>query len=366
MFKKGTAPFFLRLCNKKKGAVPFLIALLLSFSFTGYSYAEPDPRDSGSPYGVLDFLIWDHEWNYYHYDTKETIERAVDMMKQAGIGFIRMDFLWADIEPAPGEFDFERYDMIVDIIRERGISVLGILHYNPSWVEGPWNKVPDAELYTEYACRTVEHFKDRIKYWEIWNEPDEPEYWIPQDGMKTYTVLLRRVYPALKEIDPSCKILMGGISNKIPYSLKRIYENGGKEYFDIVNIHPFVDPEGQEPIKRVYHIYKAVRDIMEKYNDSEKNMWFTEIGCPGVGKPSKRIGWWFGQGPDEGAQALWLEQVYDNCLQWKGVDKVFWAFFRDTDRHFKSAVDYFGLIRNDFSVKPSYKAYKKRGQRPFS
>jgi polysaccharide biosynthesis protein PslG len=307
---------------------------------------------------VLEFLIWNHEWNYYHYDTQEKIQHALDMMKQAGVGFIRMDFLWDDIEPSPGEFSFEKYDIIVDMIRDSGISILGILHYNPSWDAQPWNKAPNIEFYTRYACETVEHFKDRVKYWEIWNEPDEPEYWIPQDDMKTYTKLLKRVYTALKKTDPSCKVLMGGVSNKIPYSLKRIYENNGKDYFDIVNIHPFGNPDEQEPIKRIYHIYKAVRDTMEKYDDSEKRIWFTEIGCPGVDTPLKRIGWWFGQGPNEAVQARWVRSVYENCLQWDGVDKVFWAFFRDTDRHFKSAVDYFGLVRNDFSEKPSYQAYK--------
>jgi len=339
-------------------ALFFIFAITLLISPIAYSYDKSDPRDSQSPYGVLDFLMWNHEWNYYHYDTKEKIERAVDMMKDAGIGFVRMDFLWYDIEPVPGHFDFAKYDMIVDIIRKRGISVLGILHYNPSWDNEPWNKAPNIELYTKYACKVVEHFKDRIMYWEIWNEPDEPEYWIPQDEMKTYTALLKRVYPAIKKVDPSCKVLMGGVSNKIPYSLKRIYENNGKDFFDIINIHPFENPGGEDPVKKIYYTYKAVRDVMEKYDDYDKSIWFTEIGCPGVKTSSKRIGWWFGQGPDEQVQAEWVRQIYDNCLKWQGVDKVFWAFFRDTDCHFKSAVDYFGLVRNDFSEKPSYQAYK--------
>jgi polysaccharide biosynthesis protein PslG len=358
--KIGTGTiFFIHLLKRKWCLSLFFFIFYLAISAPVYPNGQPDPRDSGSPYGVLDFLIWNHEWNYYHYDTKEKIERSVDLMNDAGIGFIRMDFLWYDIEPSPGEFDFVKYDMIVDIIRKKGISVLGILHYNPSWDGEPWNKAPNIELYTKYASKTVEHFKGRVKYWEIWNEPDEPEYWIPQDDMKTYTALLKNVYPAIKEIDPACKVLMGGISNKIQYSLKRMYENGAKDYFDIVNMHPFGNPCEEDPIKKVYFIYKAVRDVMEKYGDSKKRIWFTEIGCPGVKTPSRRIGWWFGQAPDEYIQADWVRMIYDNCLRWEGVDKVFWAFFRDTDRHFKSAVDYFGLVRNDFSEKPSYEAYKK-------
>jgi len=337
----------------------FLFLTILLFADAKSVFCQTDSRDSISPYGVLDFLIWDHEWNYYHYDTMRKIEQSADLMKEAGIGFVRIDFLWADIEPMPEEFDFEKYDMVIDIIRKRGISVLGILHYNPLWNGNPWNQAPDAESYVNYAIKTVEHFKARVKYWEIWNEPDEPEYWIPQDGMKTYTGLLKKVYPAIKKCDPSCKILMGGISNNIPGSLEKIYNNNGKDYFDIVNIHPFVDPSSPDALGALSDVYKSVIDTMERYGDSNKSIWFTEIGCPGVKNPLKRLGWWFGQGPSEDVQSQWVDTIYSNCLEWPGVQKIFWAFFRDTDRHFKSAVDYFGLIRNDFSRKPAFYSYKK-------
>ena len=45
--------------------------------------------------------------------------------------------------------------------------------------------------------------------------------------------------------------------------------------------------------------------------------------------------------------------------RWKGVEKIFWAFFRDTDHHFQCGTDYFGLVRLDFTPKPAYRAYRK-------
>jgi hypothetical protein len=106
-------------------------------------------------------------------------------------------------------------------------------------------------------------------------------------------------------------------------------------------------------------LYEGTRKIMRDYGDSDKQIWFTEIGCPGVREPKRRLGWWHGKGPDEQQQALWVGNIYSNCLEWEGIEKIFWAFFRDTDRHFKSAVDYFGLVRNDFSKKPAYEIYRK-------
>ena len=44
------------------------------------------------------------------------------------------------------------------------------------------------------------------------------------------------------------------------------------------------------------------------------------------------------------------------------VEKIFWAFFRDTKKHWDNGVDYFGLVRWDYSAKSSFKAYKERFQ----
>ncbi len=335
-----------------------LIASIIIFSPLS-AYAEDDPRDSDNPFGVLAFLPWNHFWNGYFYDTEEKIEKSARLMKEAGAGFVRMDFLWYDIEPGPGIFDFAKHDRIVDILNKNNIKVLGILHYNPSWDNEPWNKAPNPLLYERYAANVVKHFRDRIKYWEIWNEPDEKTYWVPQDDMKTYTELLKRVYPAIKKVDPTCKVLMGGVSKTQVLSLKRIYKNGGRDYFDIVNIHPFINPLYPDAINMVEGIYKGVYKVMQEFGDENKKIWFTEIGCPGVKTPNKSNGWWEGLSPTEEQQAMWVEKVYTNCLKWKNVEKVFWAFFRDTDNHYKSGVDYFGLIRTDFSKKPAYQMHKK-------
>jgi hypothetical protein len=154
--------------------------------------------------------------------------------------------------------------------------------------------------------------------------------------------------------------LLGGLTAEGYYALKRIYEMGGKDYFDIVNIHPFVDPSDKDYIKKIKILYKNIRKLMEKFDDEEKRIWFTEIGCPGVKKPSKKNTWWFGRSPTESEQAEFLKKVFTEIpKKLEFVDKIFWAFFRDCKDHFKSGVDFFGLIRWDFSRKKAFEVYKK-------
>jgi len=327
------------------------------------SFSEIAPsasiRDCDSAYGVLAFVSWNHDWNNYHFSKKEDLERVAKTLQDTGIRWVRMDFLWADIEPNPGELSFARYDALVAILQAHDLRILGVLNYNPLWSEGGWNSAPDAESYIKYARATVAHFKNRIQYWEIWNEPDHAVYWEPQDQLRSYSALLKAVAPAIREEDPTARVVMGGLSQNYPFHLRDLYRLAGKESFDVVNIHPFVDPLNPKRMAVLKGIYTAVKKVMEEFQDNDKPIWFTEIGCPGVSRKDKAKTWWLGKATTEEQQADWLTEVYAEPLTWPGVDKIFWAFLRDTGSHFGNAVDDFGLMKEDFSPKPALAAYRE-------
>ena len=333
------------------------LGVLLIASWAAASPA--DPRDTNSPYGMLEFLPWDQEWSHFHY-TEERVEKAAALMEEAGVRIVRIDFAWEDIEPRQGEFSFAKHERILDALDRHHLKTLAILHYNPAWrSSAPWNSAPIQEDYLTYARATIHHFKTRVKYWEIWNEPDSKTYWIPQDGMVAYSRLLKAVYPVIKAEDPSAQVLLGGMTENGPFSLRRVYQNAGKDCFDIVNIHPFADPIRPHSNQTLKGIYISLMRVMKEFGDEDKPIWFTELGCPGVKKPGTNNGWWEGMSPTEEQQAQWVTTVYTEALQWKGVKKIFWAFFRETPDIFHCGVDNFGLVRDDFSKKLAYEAYKR-------
>jgi len=210
------------------------------------------------------------------------------------------------------------------------------------------------------ARAVVKHFKGAVAHWEIWNEPDHPIYWQPQDNLEAYARLLKRIYPVLKEADPQCQVLIGGLTNTVSSNLERLYEQAGAESFDIVNIHPFVSPLADRPVEELRRMVDHTRGVMQRYGDGAKPIWVTEIGCPGSAENQT---WWLGKGLDENRQAEWVASVYAEALRWENVEKIFWAFFRDTQDHFKDAVDHFGLVRHDFTPKAAYAAYRAAARR---
>jgi polysaccharide biosynthesis protein PslG len=274
---------------------------------------------------------------------------------------VRMDFLWQDIEPAAGTLDFAAYDYIVDTLTRYNISILGVLSYHTDWASPGriWNvPSPDHAPFMSYCEKVCRRYKDRVKFWEIWNEPDSKVYWEPQDGLVEYVRLLRAAYTVLKRVDPLCSVLNGGLSAGLD-SVHRLYENGAKGFFDIMNIHAFEAPKDQDAITRIVSYVNATGAVMDSHGDTGKKIWVTEIGCPGVKVGTKVPNSWLGDNPTEAQQASWVTQVFLEVLALDRVEKVFWAFFRDTDNHWKNGTDYFGLIRNDFSPKPAFRAYQE-------
>jgi hypothetical protein len=313
-----------------------------------------------NPFGVLEFLHWNHAWNHYKYPCAKEVAKAAGLMNRAHVGWVRMDFLWSDIEPSQGSFDFTKYDAIVDMLNRRGIHILGILNYSTDWGSacGKWNCKPrDNKLFVDYAIEVIKRYKGKVRYWEVWNEPDSVTYWKEQDGLKSYCGLLKSVYIAAKKVDPHCKILNGGIANGLG-SINHLYENGAKDYFDILNIHFFESPLHTGSIHAVKNYPKLAYKVMQRNGDGNKKIWITETGSPGVKRGKSTVNWWVGDNPDERQQAAWLKSVYTELLKDPHVEKVFWAFFRDTKEHWENGVDYFGLIRWDYSAKPAFKAYR--------
>jgi len=317
-----------------------------------------DARDSSNPYGILAFLDWDHDWNN-HFSGGAKLDKSVALIQQAGAGWVRIAFEWSDIEPEKGRFAFQKYDHILDVLDKHGIKTLGILCYNPAWRKAEWNAAPIPDDFIAYSTTTVAHFKGRVKYWEFWNEPDSKFYWDPQDDMTAYSALLKRLNSAVKAVDPSAQIVMGGMTESGPFAIRRVYQKAGKDSFDVVNIHPFVNPLKPNAVGTLKGIYTSLMRVMTEFGDQNKPIWFTELGCPGVKNPSPQNGWWEGISPNEDQQAKWVTTVYTNTLQWPGVQRVFWAFLRDTHDFFHSGVDDFGLVTEDFVKKPSYKAYQE-------
>jgi hypothetical protein len=129
----------------------------------------PFAADPASPFGVN-----------IHAPENEHLEFALDRVAAAGIGWVRIDFVWAAVEPEPGIERWRAYDAIVAAARARGVHVLALVAYTPAWAtDGPEiSGVPrDASDWSDFCYRAASRYREDITHWEIWNEPNLERFW---------------------------------------------------------------------------------------------------------------------------------------------------------------------------------------------
>jgi len=66
----------------------------------------------------------------------------------------------------------------------------------------------DIKRYCSYVRFMVRHFKDRIHYYEIWNEPDTDTPW-GGIGVNEYSKLIKQVVSVVREEYPEAQIVVG-------------------------------------------------------------------------------------------------------------------------------------------------------------
>lgn len=121
--------------------------------------------------------------------------------------------------------------------------------------------------YLDYVHFIVDHFKDRIDYYELWNEPDNMgtsfQFIEPND----YVELIRRTVPVIRAADPAAKVVVGAVSYLMnPYSqayIDTIIQSDVLPMVDVISFHPMfgTSPEHEEHRDYYYAYPQIVRDF---------------------------------------------------------------------------------------------------------
>ncbi|MFN2285385.1 MAG: glycosyl hydrolase [Anaerolineae bacterium] len=324
---------------------------------------------------------------------------------QAGSRWDRFDFSWARLEPVDNAWDFSPYDTLVNDLHNGGIqNIVGILQMTPDWAatqcvmeqnvstlqqsgsghlaaprpffeplsdplsqiawEDGLARMPPIGLYhpwtvenfngnqwAEFVYTVVSRYKDQVKSWEMWNEVEWDSFWCGSEG--DYAQLLKVGYQATKAACPDCTVLFAGL---YPWADLTFFERvldiinddpdapANNDFFDVMSIHLYGRSDD------AYSVVNYLRNRMLLYV-LDHPIWLTETGVPVWGDPQAyNAKYDYAATQDE--VAAYVIQSYANALA-SGVERYF--FFRTNDADMG---EYFGLIRNDGSLRPAYNAYQ--------
>jgi hypothetical protein len=308
-------------------------------------------------------------------------EETVRMARQAGITWAKQQFPWIEIERERGEFSWDKYDAIVALCEAYGVQVVARLDAAPGWArEGssmPGRPPNDFDWYGDFVYRFVEHYRGRVRYIQIWNEPNLYIEWgnRPVDPAG-YVELLRIAYQRAKEADPNVYVLSAPLAITLgePHPepgkwramsdlqfLEEMYQAGAAPYFDLLSANAFGmgSPPEEPPSPGTLNFRRIAlqREIMERYGDYDKPVWFNEYGWNAAPEtfaeqdlPWKRV--------SEEEQALYSVQGLKYARQnwpWAGVFFV-WYFRQVGDIPPQEAAYYFRMVDVDFSPRRVYYA----------
>jgi beta-glucosidase len=104
----------------------------------------------------------------------------IDWMTRLGVNAYRFGIEWSRLQSkafAPlNQPELERYIDLIDRLRAADIEPMVVLHHfsNPLWIhhDGGWTNQATIAAFTDYAGKLVAALKDRVRFWNTFNEPD--------------------------------------------------------------------------------------------------------------------------------------------------------------------------------------------------
>jgi hypothetical protein len=206
-----------------------------------------------------------------------------------------------------------------------------------------------------------------VHAYEIWNEPNIDRFWAPAPEPGRYAQLLRLAYAAVKSVDPSATVVSAGLSPYGSYGqrnakrmnpltfLERMYANGAAGSFDALGWHPSNYPYGLSYARwsawsQMAQTSPSARSIMKAHGDRAKRIWATEFSYPTGGRS---------RGVSEATQARLIAKSYTALKRWSWAGPAFVYTYHDNGTNKLNVEENFGVVRYDYSPKPSYKAYQR-------
>ncbi len=190
------------------------------------------------------------------------IEAQLKALHDAGATLARSDAAWEATEPKPPSGNFHHYDwsfddLIAGALAANGLSWLPIIDYSPPWaqtIRGQDHSPPDPPEYAAFAAAVAARYGPGGAFWranpqlsphpvntyEIWNEPDQGVFWVPQPDALAYASLYLGARDAIDSVQPGARVIVGGLTHPTTFLPAMVAAAPAlKDHLDGVAIHPY-------------------------------------------------------------------------------------------------------------------------------
>lgn len=185
---------------------------------------------------------------------------------------------WWDVDWSnPADYLDPQDDKAITVLANNGVNMVAGLGVGVDFLGkhddyGRFKTEEEIQQYLNYLRFIVCHFKSRIQYYELWNEPDvyQPDWYIE---LPNYLNLVRRAVPVIREEYPEAKIVVGSTlgvrKGKDREYMFGILRSDIMPLVDAVSWHPMygTSPEYEEDVQYYYEYPSIVQEIKDTASD---------------------------------------------------------------------------------------------------
>lgn len=212
------------------------------------------------------------------------LRRHFAVARRAGVRYLRCAFSWNGIETSPGHYDWQFWDNLVTLASQNHVELIPYVAYTPKWAarneKDFWKQPPrDPMLYADFMYTIASRYRGRIHSWEIWNEPDNKDYWMgTADEFATLTIAAAK---RIREADPSAVLVLGGMANGPGNFFRMLIEKHHLDrYVDVVAMHAYPESWLDGPAELIFNRWVPEMSRIIAADASGDDLWLNEMGYP--------------------------------------------------------------------------------------
>lgn len=228
------------------------------------------------------------------------LDAALEDLAALNLVWLRQRLPWNEIEPAPGEFDWARWDRVVASAARRGFRLVVVLDSSPAWARRPEDAAQplappaDPAAFARFAAAVATRYGTQVDFYQVWDEPNLRPHWGAERSVDPagYAALLHAAAGRIRAADPGAVILTAGFAPTTEIGdfnmselrfLQGLYDAGGAADFDIVALKGFgfwSGPEDRRTGEEVLNWSRLVlaRELMVANGDGDQAIWLTGGG----------------------------------------------------------------------------------------
>lgn len=330
------------------------------------------------------------------FGTEFTLSKHVEMDKTLGAKLSRIGINWYTVEKTKGSYNWNiDADKAIDALIAQGIKPLIVIGMtSPAWANSCPNPtdtyncgkyVPTNTTqfnnwigyYTTFAKAVMQRYKGKPIYWELGNEVNIDDFWLPAPNTYQYAYWSYTIYNAMRSIDPNAIIAVGGGLAVLERAyvagrqisainfLRQTYTHwkGMNPNFKpkYISIHAYsevgvpYDYPGLVDNKNVFMDVELVRKVLQEVGTGEEDIWITEFGWKVCNDQYRPISNCKGYLTEQEQEQFLKKSINHIIYYWNYVTKIIW--FWDIDRAKSISLGY-GLVNTSLAIKPSGNTFK--------